>query len=94
MPSLPPDLVAVLASLPAADLERVLVDLLTPAEVGFVGERWAIVKGLAAGASQRQVVAETGAAIATVSRGAQQLRYGSGGFALALAALAALEAPA
>ncbi|MEZ4471534.1 MAG: Trp family transcriptional regulator [bacterium] len=86
MPTLPPDLLAVLADLPPADLERVLVDLLTPAEVAFVSERWAIVKYLALGLSQRQVVAETGAGIATVSRGAQQLRYGTGGFALALAA--------
>lgn len=84
----PEDLLRVFAGLrdPAA-IALVLEDLLTPAEIRSIRERWAIIQQLAAGRTQREVRDEVGVAIATVSRGAQQLRYGRGGFALALEAL-------
>lgn len=86
--ALPSDLLRVLAALndPEA-IELLLGDLLSPAEIRSVRERWAIVTRLAEGKTQREVRDEVGVAIATVSRGAQQLRYGSGGFHLAFRTL-------
>lgn len=84
-PRLPPDLVQALAELtePSA-VAALLEDLLTPGEVEALGERWQIVKRLRAGATQREVAAELGVSVTTVSRGARQLRYGTGGFEAAL----------
>lgn len=84
-PTLPPDLLAVLGSLTDPEaLELVFSDLLSPAEIETLRERWAIIKRLDAGASQRAVAAEIGSSVTTVSRGARQLKYGAGGFRLAL----------
>lgn len=92
--TLPADLLGVLAALEDPEaLELVLIDLLSPAELRSIRERWAIVFELAHGKTQREVRDEVGVAIATVSRGAQQLRYGSGGFALAFRALRELGLP-
>ena len=49
-----------------------------------MSERWHIVKRLRAGATQREVAAELGVSVTTVSRGARQLKYGTGGFEVAL----------
>ena len=87
-PVLPPDVLAVLARLgDPAEVELFLRDLLTPHERESISERWAIVKALNAGETQRQVRDRLGCSITTVSRGAKQLKYGDGGFALALDAL-------
>lgn len=93
-PTLPPDLLEVFASLddPAA-VASLLEDILTPAETDALRERWAIVKLLAAGRSQRAVRDEVGVSITTVSRGSRQLKYGGGGFALAFDALVELGHP-
>ena len=64
-----------------------LVDLLSAAELRSVQERWAIVRGLRAGHSQRAVRDAVGCSIATVSRGAAQLRESAGGFEAAFAVL-------
>ena len=93
-PALPPDLLAVLAALDSPDdLARLMDDLLSLSEVRSLGERWAIVKGLAAGQSQRAVRDGVGCSVATVSRGAKQLKYGNGGFAHAFGVLTALGLP-
>lgn len=86
-PRVPDDLVAALVELtePAA-ISALLEDLLTPGEIEAVGERWQIVKRLRAGATQREVAAELGVSVTTVSRGARQLKYGTGGFETALSA--------
>jgi Trp operon repressor len=77
--------VQALAALTApAELAALLEDLLTPAETEALGERWEIVKRLRAGATQREVATELGVSVTTVSRGARQLRYGTGGFEAAL----------
>lgn len=90
-PALPEDLLCVLAAIDdRAQLQTLFEDLLTPAELDAVGERWAIVKRLAAGESQRGIRDATGASVSTVSRGSRQLKYGSGGFSLAFDRLAAL----
>ena len=96
-PKLPDDLLSVLGSMQRpAELSRLLSDLFTPAEIEAVGERWSIVKLLAAGHPQRVVRDQLGVSIGTVSRGARQLRYGDDGFALAFDALEVLawEIPA
>lgn len=89
----PPSLAAlsgVLARLeePAA-IERFLQDLLTPAEIQAVVERWAIVQMLATGSTQREVALALDVSVTTVTRGNRQLQHGSGGFTHALALLAA-----
>ena len=93
-PELPDDLVAVLASLrDGGAISKLLHDLLTFSEVEAVGERWNIVKLLAAGHSQRAVRNAVGVSVTTVSRGSKQLRYGFGGFDVAFAELAELGHP-
>lgn len=89
-PTLPNDLIAVLESMPHDALRRLLSDLLSPAEVDAVAERWEIVKLLASGHSQRDVRDALGVGVATVSRGSRQLKYGHEGFADAFDALPAL----
>ena len=64
-----------------------LSDLLTPAEIEALSERWQIVQRLLAGQSQREVAAELGVSITTVSRGSRQLKYGVGGIETARRAL-------
>ena len=88
-PRLPADLIDVLTSLrKAADLDQVLTDLLTPSEIDSIAERWEIVKRLDAGDSQRDVRDALGVSVTTVSRGSRGLKYGVGGFRLALDRLA------
>ncbi len=90
-PTLPFDLLAVLAELDDTDhVSALLGDILTPSELEAVAERWAIVKLLAAGYSQRRVRDEVGCSVTTVSRGNRQLRYGDGGFTRAFDVLARL----
>lgn len=89
-PTLPKDLLVALTQLDGPDAVALLLDdLLTPAEVRSLGERWLIVKRLVAGDSQRAVRDALNVSISTVSRGAKQVRYGCGGFDLAFDALAA-----
>ena len=80
-PPLPDDLLEVLAVMDdPAELQTLFEDLLTPAELDAISERWEIVKRLAAGESQRGIRDAIGASVSTVSRGSRQLKYGSGGF--------------
>ena len=80
------DLSSILARLdePAA-IERFLKDLLTPAEIQVVTERWAIVRMRAAGMTQREVALTLDVSVTTVTRGNRQLQHGEGGFTHALA---------
>jgi Trp operon repressor len=90
-PTLPDDLLNVVAALDEpTDVDLLLRDLLTPHERESLAERWAIVKALAGGATQRDVRDTLGCSITTVSRGNKQLKYGDGGLALAFAAMARL----
>lgn len=83
-PSLPDDLLTVLCAVEQPEaLAKLLGDLMTPSEIEALTERWAIVKLLAGGASQRAVRDVVGCSVTTVSRGNRQLRYGDGGFDLA-----------
>lgn len=87
------ELSGVLARLdePAA-IERFLKDLLTPAEIQAVTERWAIVRMLAAGMTQREVALALDVSVTTVTRGNRQLQHGEGGFTHALTLPTGVEA--
>lgn len=79
------DLADVLSKLESpAEIERFLQDLLTPAEIQAVTERWAIVRMLASGMTQREVALALDVSVTTVTRGNRQLQHGVGGFTHAL----------
>ncbi|GEM_PF-518689 len=94
-PTLPDDLLAVLATMDTTeDVHALLRDILTPAELIAVAERWNIVKMIAAGHSQREIRDGLGVGIATVTRGSRQLQYSEfGGFAKAFDAMVELGRP-
>ncbi len=90
-PPIPRDLLDVLAAVDSPqDIERIFYDLLTFSEIESLGERWSIVKRLAAGQSQRTIRDALGVSITTVSRGNRQLKYGDGGFEIAFNKLATI----
>ena len=87
-PSLPPGLLRALSRLSRPEeMALFLSDLLTPAEIEAIAERWQIATLLTEGKSQREVASRLGASITTVSRGSRMLKYGQGGFRLALRTL-------
>lgn len=87
-PTLPDDLLRVLAcTTDPTELKALLIDLLTPAELEALAERWQIVRLLSEGHSQRAVRDALQCSVTTVSRGNRQLRYGTGAIARALARL-------
>lgn len=57
-------------------IENMLQNLLTPNEMKAISQRLEIFKLLQKGVTQRKVAARLGVAIATVSRGARELKYG------------------
>lgn len=61
-------------------MEEFLVDLLTLSEFEEIIKRWQVVKALYRGISQRQIAADLGVSIATVTRGSRELRNKKGGF--------------
>jgi Trp operon repressor len=81
-----PALAALLASMREPDeVELFLRDLLTPSEREAIEERWAIVRLLASGLTQREVRDQLDVSIATVTRGSLQMQKSEGGFERALA---------
>lgn len=87
-PKLPGELLATLAQMHSSEeIGRLLNDLLTPREIEVLAERWDILRLLSQGHSQRDVSAELGVSITTVSRGSRQLKYGTGAFQRAFEAL-------
>jgi Trp operon repressor len=71
----------ILGSVERKKLERVLEDLITPAEIHDINERIKIFKALLKGDSQRKVAEKLGVSVTKVTRGAHVLRYGTGGAA-------------
>lgn len=59
-------------------------DLMTESEIAELAGRWDVAKALDAGKSQREVSAETGVSIATVTRVNQWLKRGENGYRLVL----------
>lgn len=68
----------VLASTESKNLERVLEDLITPAEIHDIDERIKIFKALLKGDSQRKVAEKLKVSVTKVTRGAHVLQYGTG----------------
>ncbi|MBI4237324.1 MAG: hypothetical protein HY696_02750 [Deltaproteobacteria bacterium] len=60
------------------EARELMTALLSPAERRDIAERWQIVKHLIAGRTQREVRDLINVSIATVTRGAREVRYGSG----------------
>ena len=68
------------------ELERFLLDLLTPNEIEEIGKRWELVKMLSDGVPQRDIAKKLGISLGKISRGAHELKYGHDGFLKALKA--------
>ena len=66
-------------------LQAFLEDILTPEELETLPRRWDIVQRLARGETQRNIADTLGIGIATVTRGARELKDKKGGFARVLA---------
>lgn len=62
------------------EAEELLSALLTPDELHTLAERWHIITLLLSGKTQREVQKQLGVGIATVTRGARELKYGNGAF--------------
>lgn len=62
------------------ECEAFLKDLCTPSELDAFIDRWRVAQGLHSGLSQRAVQEQTGVSIATVTRVAQFLNRGFGGY--------------
>lgn len=60
------------------EADRLLNDLLSPAEIQNIAERWFIMQQIAAGHSHRAIAKSVGTSIAKVSRCAKVVRYGNG----------------
>lgn len=79
------DLCRTIASLRTeAEAERFLRDLCTLAELEAMSHRWHVARLLDEGKPYLEISKTTGASTATVTRVAQWLRYGEGGYRLAL----------
>lgn len=59
---------------------ELLAALLTPSEYEEMARRWQIVRRLILGETQREIACKLGVSVATVTRGARELNYGSGVF--------------
>lgn len=57
-------------------------DLCTVAEIRSLAQRWAVAKKLAMGETYSEIVKETGASTATISRVKKYLNYGADGYKL------------
>jgi TrpR-related protein YerC/YecD len=79
------DLFGAIASLRSQDeVERFLRDLCTRSELDAMAHRWEVVKLLEEGLPYLEVARRAHASTTTVTRVAQWLRNGEGGYALAL----------
>ncbi len=64
----------------ADEAQELLAALLTPAERHALAERWQIVHLLLRGTPQREISETLGVGVATVTRGAKELKSGRGIF--------------
>lgn len=80
------DLLAAIVALPDADAAgRFLRDLCTIRELHDMAQRWQVAQLLSVGRHYGEVSRETGASTATITRIAQWLNHGTGGYREALA---------
>ncbi len=66
---------SLLSRVKPTDLEGVLMDILTPAEIDEIADRIRILQMLHSGKSQRDIATELGISVTTVSRGNRVLQY-------------------
>lgn len=87
------DLLAALVGLPDTEAAgRFLRDLCTIKELHDMAQRWQVVQLLSLGRHYGEVSRETGASTATITRIAQWLNHGTGGYREALARGAGVSA--
>jgi len=67
-----------------AELQAFLRDLCTLSELEAMSHRWAVARELERGLPYHEVAAKTGASTTTVTRVAQWLNHGEGGYRAAL----------
>jgi TrpR-related protein YerC/YecD len=80
------DLLAAIVALPdEAEAGRFLRDLCTLRELHDMAQRWQVVQQLALGRHYGEISRDTGASTATITRIAQWLNHGTGGYRDALA---------
>jgi len=82
---------AILALPDRAAAERFFRDLCTLRELHDLAQRWHVVRLLGGGQHYQQIARETGASTATVTRIAQWLNHGTGGYREALQRAAAAD---
>ena len=75
---------AILALESRDDVERFVRDLCTLSEIHDMSQRWAVVRLLDEGLHYAQISQRTGASTATITRIAQWLKHGEGGYRAAL----------
>ncbi len=75
---------AILALETREDAERFIRDLCTLSEIHDLAQRWAVVRMLDDGLHYAQISQLTGASTATITRIAQWLKHGEGGYRDAL----------
>lgn len=68
----------------ADEVERFLRDLCTLSELQAMAHRWEVAKLVEQGLPYQEISRRTGASTTTVTRVAHWLRYGEGGYRLAL----------
>lgn len=61
-------------------MESFLKDLCTPQELEVLASRWEVVLLLEEGHSYRKIHEKCGASLATITRVAKSLKYGTGGY--------------
>ncbi|WP_119342702.1 YerC/YecD family TrpR-related protein [Facilibium subflavum] len=66
----------------AHEVEKVFEDLCTPAEISAMADRWRAVREIKAQKPYRQIYAETGVSVTTVTRIARCITHGAGGYNL------------
>lgn len=75
---------AIAALKTAEECAQFLEDLCTRSELKAMAERWEVARRVARGESYRKVSEATGASTTTVTRVAQWLNYGTGGYKMVL----------
>lgn len=60
------------------EMEKLMNDLLTPQELVAIAERVQILKQLRLGKPQRQIAADLGVSISTITRGSRVSQFGNG----------------
>ena len=74
------------------ECQHLFEDLCTPKEIKSLAQRFAVAKMLSEGRIYNDIVEETGASTATISRVNRSLQYGKGGYAVVFERLAEDEA--